>query len=83
MQTEKPVAYASRALTKTEENYCQLEKEMLAFVFAVNRYHQYIYGLPVIVETDHRPLEVILKKPLAQAPKRLQRMMLELQRYMI
>ena len=81
MQTEKQVAYASRALTKTEENYCQLEKELLALVFAVNRYHQYIYGLPVIVETDHRPLEVILKKPLAQAPKRLQRMMLELQRY--
>ena len=82
IQTEKPVAYASRALTKIEENYCQLEKEMLALVFAVNRYHQYIYGFfPVIVETDHRPLEVILKKPLAQAPKRLQRMMLELQRY--
>ena len=69
MQTKKPVAYASTALTKTEENYCQLEKEMLALVFAVNRYHQYIYGLPVIVETDHRPLEVILNKPLAQAPE--------------
>ena len=50
-----------------------------ALVFAVNRYHQYIYGLlPVIVEADHRPLVVILKKPLPQAPKRLQRMMMEL-----
>ena len=63
LQCEQPVAYASRALTKTECNYCHIEKEMLALVFATNRFHQYIYGLPVELETDHKPLETIFRKP--------------------
>ena len=40
-----------------------------------------MYGRSVIVESDHKPLESILAKPLVSAPKRLQRMILRLQRY--
>ncbi len=76
-----PVAYASRSLTKAEQSYAQIEKELLAVTFACNKFHDYIIRKQVIVETDHKPLETIMKKPLLSAPMRLQRMMLQLQRY--
>ncbi|KAK3887563.1 hypothetical protein Pcinc_008269 [Petrolisthes cinctipes] len=83
LQEGKPVAYASRSLTSAEKNYAQIEKEMLAIVFATHRFDQLIYGLPVIqVQTDHKPLESILRRPINDAPnKRLQSMMLKLQCY--
>ena len=73
--------FASRTLSRAEENYAQIEKELLAVVFAMERFDHYTYGRHVTVESDHRPLEVILKKPIVMAPKRLQRMLLRLQRY--
>lgn len=45
------------------------------------KFHHYIYGRAVTVETDHQPLITILKKPLHTASARIQRMMLRLQRY--
>lgn len=77
----KPIAYASRALTASQCNYCQIEKEMLAIVFGCTRFHQYIFNRKVNVESDHKPLECLFKKPIAAAPLRLQRMMLKVQRY--
>ena len=83
-QVGHPIAYASRALTQTQQNYAQIEKEMLAIVFGCTRFHEYIYGLPnVETEKDHKPLEAILKKPLHQAPARLQRMIMTTQKYPI
>ena len=83
-QDNKPIAYASKSLSKTEENYAQIEKELYAIVFGCERFHQYIYGQhQVLVQSDHKPLETILKKPLASAPPRLQRMLLRLQKYSI
>ena len=84
LQDDKPVAYASKSLTRTQSNYAQIEKEMLAIVFGCVRFHDYIYGLPSVeVETDHKPLETILNKPLHMAPPRLQKMMMSVQRYPI
>ena len=80
-QDSKPVAYASRALTTTEGNYAQIRKELLAIVFGAERYYQFTYGRPVMVESDHKPLETIFFKSLASAPKRLQKMLIRLQRY--
>ena len=81
LQDGFPVAYASRTMTTTQERYAQIEKELLAVVFACERFHQYIYGKTVEVHSDHKPLENILKKPLGAAPARLQRMLLRLQKY--
>jgi hypothetical protein len=78
----RPVEYASRALTSTEANACaQIEKELLAVVFAMERFHFMVYGRKVTCVTDHKPLLTICKKSLASAPKRLQRMLLRLQKY--
>ncbi|KAL7832506.1 hypothetical protein SRHO_G00295240 [Serrasalmus rhombeus] len=56
MQNGRPVAFASRVLTDTETRYAQIEKELLAVVFACTKFRDYIYGKPTIVETDHQPL---------------------------
>ena len=81
LQDGCPLSYASRALSGTEQNYAQIEKELLAIVFAAKRFHQYIYGKTVTVQSDHKPLEVIFKKHLSKSPARLQRMLLQLQCY--
>ena len=41
---EKPIAFTSRSLAPAEKKYSQLEKEGLAIVFAVKRFHQFVYG---------------------------------------
>jgi hypothetical protein len=77
----KVFAYASRSLSKSEQNYSQLEKELFAIVYGCRHYHHYLYGRKVQVITDHRPLESILIKPLHTAPPRIQRLMMYIQPY--
>ncbi|MCG7877651.1 MAG: RNase H-like domain-containing protein, partial [Candidatus Thiodiazotropha endolucinida] len=81
IQENQPIAYASRALTKAQQNYAQIEKETLAITFGCNKFHQYVYGREIIVESDHLPLKSIFKKPLFKAPLRLQKLLLDLQKY--
>ena len=81
LQNGKPTEYTSRALTDIETRYAQIEKEMLAIVFALERFNQYTFGRHVHIESDHKLLEAILLKPLARAPRRLQLMMMRLQKY--
>ncbi len=82
LQDGQPIAYASRTLSKTEKGYAQIEKEMLALVFAAERFDQYLFFKSVIfAKTDHKMLEMIFKKLILDAPKRLQRMRLRLQKY--
>ena len=57
---DKPVAYASRALTSAETRYAQIEKELLASTYGCERFHQYVYGQAFEVETDHKPLVSIM-----------------------
>ena len=80
-QEGRPIAFASKSLSKAEKKYAQIEKELYAILFGCKRFHQYVYGHKIMVQTDHKPLESIMKKPLGLAPPRLQRMLLQLQRY--
>ena len=81
IQDQGPIAFASKALTETESRYSNIEREMLGIVYGLERFHYYVYGRPVIVETDHRPLVSIVQKNLHNAPPRLARMLLRIQRY--
>ena len=82
LQEERPVAFSSRVMTQTEQNYAEIEKELLAIVYACEKFDQYIFGRSnVIVQSDHKPLETIFKKPIHSSPKRLQLMRLRLQNY--
>lgn len=82
-QQDGVIGYASRTLTKSEQNFAQIEKELLSIVFECVRFDQLLVGNEVIVKTDHKPLLNIFKKPLHTTPKRLQKMLMVLQRYNI
>ena len=81
LQDGQPVAFASRALNSAQSNYPNIDREMLAVVFGINRFHTYLYGRPFRVITDQKPLEMISKKPLLRAPPRLQGMLQKIQGY--
>jgi hypothetical protein len=81
LQEGQPIAYGSCSLTETQRKYAQIEKEMLAIVYGCQRFSQFIWGRPVEIETDHKPLETIFKKPMADISPRLLRMLMKLQNY--
>ena len=75
------VAYGSRALTSVEQRYSQTEREALAVIWACEHYHIYIFGKPVMVYTDHKPLVHIFANPASRANPRIERWTLRLQPY--
>lgn len=68
-------------MTESQQNYAQIEKELFAILFGCTRFHKFVYGSKVLVETDHKPLVSLFDKPLYKIPARLQRFMLRLQLY--
>ena len=78
---DQPITFASKSLKDAETRYANIERELLAIVFACQRFSTYLLGRSFIAVSDHKPLEMIAMKNLANAPPCLQRMLLELQRY--
>ena len=82
IQTHKgkdpPIVFASKSLTDAETRYTNIKRELLAIVFACQRFSTYLLGRSFVAESDHKPLEMIAMK---NAPPLLQRMLLELQKY--
>ena len=62
LQEGHPVEYASQALSLLERNWAQIEKEALSVLYGLKKFDQYMYGRPVKVENDHKPLATILRK---------------------
>lgn len=60
--TEKAIMHASKALTPTQQKYAQIEKEGLALIFAVRKFHRFIFGRQFTLLTDHKPLLAIFGK---------------------
>ncbi|GFN78567.1 retrovirus-related pol polyprotein from transposon gypsy [Plakobranchus ocellatus] len=81
IQEGRPITFASKSMTETESRYANIERELLAVVFALERFHTYVYGKHVTIFSDHKPLENIQYKNLAKAPPRLQRLLLRMQPY--
>lgn len=80
LRLQEVLAYASKSLSDTERRYAQIEKEALALVWAVERFHYYLYGRKFELITDHKPLETIFgsrSKPCA----RIERWVVRLQAY--
>ena len=68
----------SRALTETEERYANIERELLAIVFALQRLNHYTFGRTITVQSDHQPLQSIWKKSIVSVSPRLQSLLLRL-----
>ncbi|KAL3978677.1 hypothetical protein ACER0C_019739 [Sarotherodon galilaeus] len=78
----KPVAYASRALSATEQRYAQIEKEALASTWACEKFAEFLIGKTFHIETDHKPLVSLLgSKGLDELPPRIQRLRMRLMRF--
>ena len=74
-----PVAYASRKLLEREQNYSVIEKECLSIIWAINKFDLYLFGVPFIIQTDHKPLVYINKSKCLN--KRIMRWAILLQEY--
>lgn len=81
MQGSGPVCYASRPLTVTESRYSNIERQVLAACWSLEKFNHYVFGKKVIVETDHKPLENIWKKSIMSISPRLQRLLLKMAKY--
>ena len=82
--SDRPIAYASRTLNAAERNYSQLEKEGLACIFGVKKFHDYVFGRHFELVTDHKPLLGLIKEDRAtptQASSRIKRWSLFLSNY--
>ncbi|RDX98258.1 hypothetical protein CR513_18845, partial [Mucuna pruriens] len=61
------IAYASRNMDPAQQNYTTTEKELLAIVFALDKFRSYLLGSKIIVFSDHAALRHLLKKPNAKS----------------
>ena len=80
----KPVAFASRSLAPAEKKYAQLDKEALAIIFGVKKFHQYLSGRKFTIHSDHKPLQHIFdeNRPVpTMSSARIQRWALTLSAY--
>ena len=74
VQKGKVICYGSRTLTKTEQNYQNLEQQALGTIWGMEKFHYFLYGKEFTLETDQKPLVSIYKKHMADISPRVQRL---------
>ena len=77
----RPVYYASRKLSKTEQRYSQFEREALAVKWACEKFFLFLYGTEFEIRTDHKPLITVLGPNSKPPSARIERWLLYLQRF--
>ena len=84
LESVKPIAYVSRSLSQTERRYSQIEREALGCVWAVERFHNYLFGNDFTLLTDNKPLVQLLRPDSVKIlPPRIQRLSWRMQQYLI
>ena len=82
--SERPIANASKTLSPTQRRYSQIQREALAVIFGLKKFHHFLYGRKFILVTDHKPL-VAMFNPAKGTPtiaaNRLARWALTLSQY--
>jgi len=56
------IAYCSKTMTKAQLNYATTKKELLAIVFAIDKFRSYLVGAKIIIYSDHAALKYLLTK---------------------
>ena len=77
----RPVAYASKSFSEAEQNYANIERELLSVVFSLETFKHFTLGRETNIITDHKPLTSLFSKCLANTSPRLVRMMLHISDY--
>ncbi len=79
INSDRPIAFASRTLNKAERNYSTTEKELAAIVWAVKHFRPYVFGTKFKIVTDHKPLLYVFN--IKDPGSRLTRFRLKLEEY--
>ena len=74
LQDSKPVMFVSKALTGSERNYQNLERECLATILGMEKFHYFLYGKEFTLETSQKPLVSIYRKHMVEILPRIQRL---------
>ena len=78
----RPVMFASRVLSETEQRYAQIEKESLAVTWSCEKFAYYLVGKHFTIHTDHKPLVSLLgSKRMDELPPRILRFRIRLMRF--
>ncbi|GFR07254.1 reverse transcriptase domain-containing protein [Trichonephila clavata] len=72
LQEGQPVAYGSVSLMQTQQHYAQIEKELMTVIYGLEHFNYYTYGRIVIIQTDHKTILGLSKKPFDTISPRLQ-----------
>jgi hypothetical protein len=78
---DRPIFFASRLMNDHELKYAQVDKELLAVAWALERLDTLAYGQKITVRTDHKPLLGLIRKLMAHMSPRQQRLVSRLMRY--
>ena len=76
LQNSKPVMFASRALSGSEGNYQNLEREYIATIWGIEKFHYFLYGKEFTLGIDQKPLVSIYKKHMVEISPRIQRLVI-------
>ena len=82
LQDNKPIYFTSRSLTPAEKNYQNLERECMAVIWGMEKFHFYRYGKEFLLQMDQKPLTSIFKKHLVDVSPRVQRIVMHSWPYM-
>ena len=82
LQDNKPIYFASRSLTPVEKNYQNLERECMAAIWGMEKFHFYLYSKEFLLQMDQKPLTSIFKKHLVDVSPRAWRIAMRSWSYM-